>query len=64
MILLAEMWGQNHRLGFNFYIDFGKQSFQTIDDAVSLMKQGYYMIKVDFPHAYRSYRYTLQIAKM
>ena len=48
-------------LGVNSYIDIEKQSFQTIDDAVSLLKKGYYMAKVDLRHAYQSIRFEMEI---
>ena len=41
-------------LGVNSYIDIEKQRFQTLDDAVKLVKPGYYLAKVDLRHAYRS----------
>lgn len=34
----------------------GKQKYQTIDDALRLIKPGYYMAKIDLKHAYRSVR--------
>ena len=40
--------------GVNNYIEIEKQKFQTLDDAVKLIKQGYYMAKIDLRHAYRS----------
>ena len=40
--------------GVNTYINIEKQKFQTIDDAVSVIKKGYYLAKVDLRHAYRS----------
>ncbi|XP_057307364.1 uncharacterized protein LOC130645393 [Hydractinia symbiolongicarpus] len=40
--------------GVNTYIDIEKQKFQTIDDACAMIKQGYFMAKVDLRHAYRS----------
>ena len=40
--------------GVNSYIEIEKQKFQTLDDAVKLIKQGYYMAKIDLRHAYRS----------
>ena len=40
--------------GVNSYIDIDKQKFQTIDDTVKLIKQGYFLAKVDLRHAYRS----------
>ena len=40
--------------GVNSYIDIDKQKFQTIDDAVKVIRKGYYLAKVDLRHAYRS----------
>lgn len=40
--------------GVNTYIDIEKQRFQTIDDAMQVIKHGYYLAKVDLRHAYRS----------
>ena len=40
--------------GVNSYISIDKQSFQTIDDPVSLINKGYFLAKVDLRHAYRS----------
>ena len=33
-----------------------KQKYQSVDDALRLIKPGYYMAKIDLKHAYRSVR--------
>jgi len=38
----------------NDYIEIDKAKFQTIDDALDLIKPGYYMAKIDLKSAYRS----------
>lgn len=43
-----------HGLGVSYYTAIEKQRFQTIDDAVFIIKKGYYIAKVDLHHAYRS----------
>ena len=40
--------------GVNSYIDIESFKFQTIDDAVKLIDQGYYIAKIDLRHAYHS----------
>ena len=40
--------------GVHSYIDIDKQKFQTINDAVKLIKHNYFLAKVDLRHAYRS----------
>ena len=40
--------------GVNSYIDIESFKFQTIDDAVKLIDQGYYIAEIDLRHAYRS----------
>ena len=42
------------KLGVNSYINIEKQKFQTVDDAVKVVKRGYFLAKVDLRHAYRS----------
>jgi len=40
--------------GVNSYINITKEKFQTVDDAVSLIGNNYFLAKVDLRHAYRS----------
>ena len=40
--------------GVNSYVDIDKQKFQTLDDAMQMIKHGYYLAKVDLRHAYCS----------
>ena len=40
--------------GLNVYADIDHFSFQKLEDATKLLKPGYFMIKVDIRHAYRS----------
>ena len=41
-------------LALNDYIDTCPFKFQTLDDAIHLLKPNYFMAKIDLRHAYRS----------
>ena len=43
-----------HGQALNDYISTHSFKFQTLDDALALLKRNYFMVKIDLRHAYRS----------
>ena len=50
-----------HGHAVNDFISTRSFKFQTLDDAIKLLKPNYFMAKIDLKHAYRSF--TLQIIR-
>ena len=51
---LIHDWSQPKGSAVNDYADIEHFKYQSIDDAIKLLKTGYFMSKVDLHHAYRS----------